>query len=293
MIPERFDYRTPSHAAEAAALLASDPGGARVLGGGTWLIPEMSRGEARPRMIIDLSRAGLATIDQTGDELTVGGLTVGAMATYADLLDSPLVARVSPLLALVAGSITGGWSIRNQGTVGGSVVAARPQSDIPAALVACGAQAVLHGPRGTRRLPVAELIDGPMSTTLGPGELVAAFEIPASPTGVGYSKLKRGASSWPIVTASAIVTVERGTCTSARLVLGAAAATPIVVDVAEALVGSSITGTALQAAQRVAAAAVTEPWDDMLAPGDYRAAVAGPVARRALTMAFETEARGS
>jgi carbon-monoxide dehydrogenase medium subunit len=227
-------------------------------------------------------------IDQTDD-----GLVVGAMATYAELLACPLVAHLTPLLHLVAGSITGGWSIRNQGTIGGSLAAARPQSDIPAVLVAAGARAIIQGRQGARRVSVEDLIEGPMRTGIGADEVVCAFEIPGSGPGVGYHKLKRGSSSWPIVTAAALVRLADGACTSARLVLGAAAATPIVVDVSAALVGSPADRSALQDAQRAAAQAVVNPWEDVLAPGGYRAAVSGPVARRALEMAFQNEARGA
>jgi carbon-monoxide dehydrogenase medium subunit len=288
VIAERFEYRAPADAVEAVALLAGDPEGSRVLGGGTWLIPEMTRGESTPRRVVDLGRAGMNAIEETGD-----GLAVGATATYADLLASPLVARLTPLLHLVAGSITGGWSIRNQGTIGGSVAAARPQSDMPAALIAAGARAVIRGRDGARRVSVENLIEGPMRTGVGADEVVSAFEIPRSGPGVGYHKLKRGASSWPIVTAAALVSLQDGACTAVRLVLGAAAATPIVVDLSAVLLGSAVDRSALQAAQQAAAAAVIDPWEDVLAPGEYRAAVAGPVARRALEMAFETEARGA
>jgi aerobic carbon-monoxide dehydrogenase medium subunit len=288
VIAERFEYRAAGDAVEAAALLAENPEGSRILGGGTWLIPEMSRGESTPTRVVDLGRAGMNAVAETDD-----GLVVGAMASYTDLLDSPLVQRLAPLLHLAAGSITGGWSIRNQGTIGGSLAAARPQSDMPATLVAVGARAVIHGRHGARRLSVANMIEGPMRTTVGRDEVLSAFEIPRTGAGVGYYKLKRGASSWPIVTAAALVKLQHGACTSARLVLGAVAATPIVVDVSQALVGSPVDRSSLQAAQRAAALAVVEPWEDVLASGEYRAAVAGPVARRALEMAFETEARGA
>jgi carbon-monoxide dehydrogenase medium subunit len=137
------------------------------------------------------------------------------------------------------------------------------------------------------------MIEGPMRTAVGRDEVLSAFEIPRSGAGAGYHKLKRGASSWPIVTAAALVKLQDGACTSARLVLGAVAAMPIVVDVSPALVGSPADHSSLRAAEQAAALAVVDPWEDVLAPREYRAAVAGPVARRALQMAFETEARGA
>jgi carbon-monoxide dehydrogenase medium subunit len=244
------EYVAPESVEEAMRLLDD---GSRILGGGTWLVPELGRGGRWPRRLVDLRLAGLTAIEPSGV-----GLRIGAMATYTDLLESEAVAERAPLLRLVSAQVTGGWSIRNQGTVGGSVAAARPQSDLPAALVALGALAVIAGQDGERSALVEDLI-------LGQREILTALYVPTTAAAAGYAKLKRGASSWPIATAAALVSPDG----SARLVLGAVAARPVVVDLADVSL------------------AVTEPLDDALAPGWYRAAVAPVVARRALAQALE------
>lgn len=285
MIATRFEYCAPASAAEAVGLLDADPGGGRLLGGGTWVVPELGRGDSRPRRIVDLRRAGLGAISRAGD-----GLRIGAMATYADLLSSPLVAELAPILRLAAAALTGGWTIRNQGTVGGAVGAARPQSDLPAALAASHARAVVRSRAGERSVPVIELFAGPTRTTLGDAEVLTAFELPApaaAGTGHGYAKLRRGAGSWPIATAAATVTLADGRCTDVTLALGAVAGTPLLVDVSDLLAGSEPGPRALSDAARVAGEAVSEPFADELAPAAYRAAVAAPIARRALERALE------
>jgi aerobic carbon-monoxide dehydrogenase medium subunit len=284
VIQHRFNYVAPDSLAGCVAALAADGGGtgARVLAGGTWVLPEMSRAESRPARLVDLRRAGLGGVTATPD-----GLSVGAMCTYAELLASPDVLRDAPLLATMAGGITGGWALRSQATVGGSAVSARPQSDVPGALVACGAVARAVGPEGERRFPVAELFTDAMRSSLLPGEVLAGFDVPsAADAGHGYVKLKRGGSSWPIATAAALVRLDGdGVCREVSLVLGAVTATPLRVDVAAALVGVAPGDDDLREAAQLAGAAVEDPWDDLLAPGSYRAAVAAPIARRALTMA--------
>jgi carbon-monoxide dehydrogenase medium subunit len=257
VIPTRVDYRLPTSAAEAVELLAGAD--ARVLAGGTWVVPELGSGASRPQRVVDLRRAGLGSI--TAGEETV---LVGATATYADLLGSALVRDRLALLHEMAGGITGGWAIRGQGTIGGSLVAARPPSDAPAVLVALGAVAHVAGPAGERRVPAAELLAGPMRTGLATGELLTALEIPVQAGTHGYCKLKRGASSWPIATAAAIAAGGRVT----RLVLGGVAGTPVDVD-------------------PDGGPEIAEPWEDELAPGAYRAAVAGPIAARATAKAME------
>ncbi len=280
MIPHRFDYVAPDSVAGCVAALGD---GGRVLAGGTWVLPEMSRSESRPDRLVDLRRAGLGGVTATAD-----GLSVGAMCTYAELMASPDVARSAPLLRTMAEGITGGWALRNQATVGGSAVSARPQSDVPGARVACGAVCRVVGPAGERSFPAADLFAGAMSSSLLPGEVLVGFDVPAAAgSGHGYLKLKRGGSSWPIATAAALVRLDRdGVCREVSLVLGAVTATPLRVDVTPALVGTAPGEDDVRAAAQLAGAAIEDPWDDLLAPGSYRAAVAAPIARRALTAAL-------
>jgi CO/xanthine dehydrogenase FAD-binding subunit len=160
----------------------------------------------------------------------------------------------------MAGGITGGWAIRGQGTIGGSLIAARPQSDVPAVLVALGAVAHVAGADGGRALPVPDLLTGPMQTGLARGELLTALELPVQTGTHGYVKLKRGASSWPIATAAAVAVDG----VLMRLVLGGVAGTPVELEPEDATM-----------------AEIHDPWDDELAPAAYRVAVAGPLAARA------------
>jgi aerobic carbon-monoxide dehydrogenase medium subunit len=282
VIPHAFDYVAPDTVAGCVTALAD---GGRVLAGGTWVLPELGRSESTPDQLVHLRRAGLGGVTALADD----GVHIGAMATYADLLASPEVAARAPLLRSMADGITGGWALRNQATVGGSAMAARPQSDAPAALVASNAVARVAGPDGERRLSARDLFAGPMRTSLRAGELLTGFDVPSSTgAGVGYRKLKRGGSSWPIATAAAVVRLDRaGICTAATLVLGGVAGTPLVVDIAAVLVGRVPGAVDLAEAAALAAAALTDPWHDLLAPASYRAAVAGPVARRTLSAALD------
>jgi CO/xanthine dehydrogenase FAD-binding subunit len=276
VIATEFSYAAPASLAEAVELLAADPGGTRLIGGGTWLVPELNRGVSAPRQVIDLRRAGLGEI-RAGN----GTIHVGATCSYAALAGSDVVADSLPLLRTMAEGITGGRQIQNQGTIGGSVAAARPQSDAPATVVALGATAIVAGPGGERRVPARDLFAGAMQTTLDDGEILVGFDIPAAPDASwGYHKLKRAAGSWPIATAAALIGPA-----SASLVLGGVAATPLVVDIDDLLAGAALDDERIALAADRAGDAVIEPWADELAPGEYRAAVAAPVARRALRMA--------
>ncbi|NMH99653.1 FAD binding domain-containing protein [Pseudonocardia acidicola] len=283
MIPTTFDYATPGGLDELTALLADDPAGSVVLSGGTWVVPSLNRGELAPRRLVDLRRAGLSSIERSGEVIRVG-----STVTYADLLASPLIDAELPLLGLMAREVTGGPQIHHQGTLGGSLCAARPGSDAAAAVVALGGVAVVAGLDAVRRVPLGEFLRDAFITCLAPGEALIAVEFPVQPPyGSGYYKLKRGGSSWPIATAAALVRLGAdGVCERAVLTLGAVAAVPVPVSVGQILHGRRPEPGLLAEAARLAAGQVREPWDDELASGRYRAAVSGVVARRALQRAL-------
>jgi aerobic carbon-monoxide dehydrogenase medium subunit len=262
VIAHRFALEVPADVPEALALAARHGDAARPLAGGTVLLPELGRGAARPACIIALDRCGLDTVTRSDAMLVLGACT-----TYRQLALAP----EPGLLGSFARGVTGGAQVRNRATIGGSAAWANPSSDAPGVLTALEAVMVLRSTEGERRLPCERFFVDAFRTALLPGELLVAVEVPVR-AGVrhGYRKLKFGESSWPIVTASAVVRRDG----SARIALGGASAVPLAVEVERAD----------EVADAVRAALV-EPWSDVLAGGEYRRRVAPVIARRALEAA--------
>jgi CO/xanthine dehydrogenase FAD-binding subunit len=291
MIPATFSYHAPTDVAGAVGLLADVSQSACLLAGGTWVVPELGRGDRRALQVIDLRHAGLRRLATADD----GALEVGAMCTYADLVRSPLVRSHCRLLADMASQVTGGPQLRNQGTVGGSLAAARAGFDVPTTLVALDAVVQIAGQEGVRWLCARELLRGDRRTGLGPSEVLVAMRIPRrDDASYGYCKLKLSASSWPIVTAAAVVAPAGDHPASARVAIGGVAETPVVVELSAAEVtGPAVAG---RLRERIAAESVAAPFADALAPARYRSAVAPTAASRALAAAVAsaaTEARSS
>jgi aerobic carbon-monoxide dehydrogenase medium subunit len=266
-------YHAPRDAAEACELLADRGDAAAVLGGGTWLVPMMVRGERQVSDVVDVRDARIDGIARRGDDVEVG-----AMATYSGLLASDVVRDRVPLLRIVAAGITGGAQIRNVGTVGGAACFAVPSSDIPACLVALGARMLVRGPDGSREIPADAFFVDAFKTALRPAELLTAIVVPGDATRVGYHKLKLCESSWPIATAAAVVRGGRTT-----VAMGAVARMPLRFDLDSAAAPDQLDALVQER--------LAEPWEDALAPARYRHAVAGTVARRALQDALEVPSR--
>jgi aerobic carbon-monoxide dehydrogenase medium subunit len=149
MIPQNFEYSSPTTLKAALALLAD--GSAKVLAGGMSLIPLMKLRLAAPEHVVDMSRVpSLDNIRQAHD-----GIHIGAMATHYQIESSTVLRAHCPLLAETASHI-GDVQVRNMGTIGGSVAHSDPAADYPAALFALEAQVRLSSARGERTLSFAD-----------------------------------------------------------------------------------------------------------------------------------------
>jgi CO/xanthine dehydrogenase FAD-binding subunit len=275
MIRTALTHHMPKSLQEASDLLGELNGTAAVLGGGTMLLPAMGRGERTHEHVVDLRRLGLSGITTTGDEVEIG-----AMTTYSAVLGSA-VDGPAGLLEKVAGGITGGPQLRNQGTLGGSASYANPSSDVPAALVAARARLSLHGANGVRDVPAAEFFRDAFATALAGDEILTTIRIPRTDARTGYYKLKLSESSWPIATGAARAEYADGRLSSATVTLGGVCSTPVTVDVTECVDDfGALTVSDRQWAELVEQH-LESPWQDELAPASYRRHVAGAVARRA------------
>ena len=223
-----------------------------MIAGGHSLLPAMKLRLTAPTVLVDIGRiAGLDGIEQQGDRLTIG-----ALATHAAVASSETVRSACPVLAEAAGLI-GDRQVRNRGTIGGSIAHADPGADYPCVVTALEATIAAVGPDGEREIAATDFFTGVFETALGTGELVTAVRVPATAAGTGAAYLKHPhpASGYSVVGAAAIVAVDGGTCSRARLVIGGAAAAPVVVPV-DALVGQSPTEDSIAAATTGVADAV-------------------------------------
>lgn len=109
MIANPFSYSAPETIEEAASLLANFDGDAMVIGGGTMLVPAMTRGESKPELLVDLRRIGLKQIS-----LETADIVIEARVSYDDVLSSALIAKEAPLVVHMASGVTGGRSITGQ-----------------------------------------------------------------------------------------------------------------------------------------------------------------------------------
>ncbi len=245
-------------------MLLEHHGNAAVVGGGTFLLPRMTRHLLEYEHVVDLKDLGLRQITSTDGEIEIG-----ASVSYVDVLESDLLRSNLALLPRMARGITGGRQITQQGTLVGAVCFHFPTTDAPGAVFALDAMVDIHGPDGRRSVPISDFLIDAFVVDLRPGEFVSSMRFAPQPSG-GYCKVKHSTGSWPIVTASAVP----GPGGSVRITLGAVESLPVVVTVEDPLDRTEL--------KHRVDSAITAPWSDVLAPGSYRADIAAAVARRAV-----------
>jgi carbon-monoxide dehydrogenase medium subunit len=277
-------YHAPETIAQAVALLAGDAG-ARPLAGGTDLIVQMRSGRSAPSAIVDLKRiAGMSGVRG----LAGGGFAIGAATPCTALKDDKALAAAWPGL-VEAANLIGSVQVRNRATVAGNLCNASPAADSVPALVSAGATCLVAGPNGEREVPVEEIPTGPGETSLAPGEFVAEIRLPAQQGADAYLRsIPRTEMDIAVVGAgTSLVLGADGTCTSARIAIGAVAPTVLLVrDAGAALVGTTLDETAIDAMAEAVRAAC-RPITDKRGTIEYRIAMAGILAKRVVRIALE------
>ena len=168
MILRPFEYVESKTADDAVVALERGGEDARVIAGGTALVPLMKHSVLRPAVLVSIARVpGLGDIAPAAS----GGLRIGAVATHWAVSHAPLVQERSPLLGYACSRVASP-TVRNMGTLGGNLCYGESSSDPSPALLAVRAAVRLHGPDGGRTVPVAEFFTGFYETALRPAEVL-------------------------------------------------------------------------------------------------------------------------
>jgi CO/xanthine dehydrogenase FAD-binding subunit len=281
-----LDYTAPSTVEEAVRILAGAPGTAKILSGGTDLLVQIRSGRASPSLIVDIKKIpGISGIRQRD-----GGFVVGASTPGAVIGECEALRRAWPGV-VEATNLIGSTQVQGRASLAGNLCNASPAADSVPALIAARATCVVAGPNGRRQVPVETIATGPGRTSLSQGEFILEFHLPQCPPRSADAYLRfipRTEMDIAVVGAAVSLTLDAGgVCVDARVVLGAVAPTAILVsEAAAALVGRKLDEAALAGLEEAARRAC-KPIDDKRGTIEYRTKVAGVLARRAATIAYQ------
>jgi CO/xanthine dehydrogenase FAD-binding subunit len=285
MKPAPFSYVAPDTVEEVLAVLGEHGDEAKVIAGGQSLMPLLAMRLARPAHLVDLN--GIASLDGIEDRGAV--VAFGATTRERAAERSELVADRIPVLA-EALPLIGHVSIRNRGTVGGSLAHADASAELPAVAVLTEAEMVIRSSHAERVVPADDFFISHFTTSLADDECLLEVRLPATAPATGWSfqEVARRHGDFALVAAAAMVTLDANRAiAAARICMIGVADRPVRARDAEAaLAGSPVSADAFAAAATDAARDL-EPASDIHGSGAYRRHLAGVTVRRALTTAAE------
>jgi carbon-monoxide dehydrogenase medium subunit len=220
----RFDYERARSLGHAIELIGGGDGFVKLLAGGQTLGPMLNLRLVQPDLLVDVSKlAETKGWSEEGD-----AILIGAGVTHATIEDGKIPGPTGAVLAGIAAGIAY-RAVRNRGTIGGCLAHADPAADWLSSLAALGAEVVLVGPAGERRVKVAALSKGAFATDIGDDEVLRAVAVPRLAKGArwGYYKFCRKTGDFAEAIGAVLYDPERATL---RLVMGATNGAPIVLD---------------------------------------------------------------
>ena len=281
-----FEYLKPGTLREAVRTLGRYGTRASVLAGGTDLVGLMSDGMAGPEVVVDIK--GLRGLDRI--EFKEGVLSIGALVTFSELRDSPIIARKFPVIREMTGWLAS-VGIRNRATMVGNLCSAVPCCDSGAVLLVYDAVVEVAGPKGKRKVPLGDWFLGPRKTVLRRGEIATGVTVPwpKRKHGACFVKLRRYEGE---DLAQASVTVLALAGNHYRISFGSVAPRPVAAGRIEGLLDGQPLSDDLM---RQAVALVPEeiaPITDIRATKEYRAHMVGVMLERGLRAAVARLAGG-
>jgi 4-hydroxybenzoyl-CoA reductase subunit beta len=313
-----FTQQRPESLAEAVTL--GGGAGARLLAGGTDLLPNLRRGLEQPAVLVDLGRVReLRSLELAAD----GSLLLGAGLTLATLAADERVQRTLPALAEATRAVAAATH-RGTATLGGNLCQdtrcvfynqsewwrasngyclkrngtrchVAPQgerchaaccSDLAPVLLVAGAQVQLQGAAGSRTVPLADLYrdDGAAHLALQPGEVLVQVRVPPPVAGerIGFAKARaRAGLDFPLAAAAVALRVDQGRIASLRVATAGTNSQPLLIEGTEALEGSAVDEACAKKLRQLVQKQV-QPMRSTVTPPQYRREAAGALADRLL-----------
>jgi carbon-monoxide dehydrogenase medium subunit len=224
--PAPFAYHRPESVAEAVRLLGELGSSAKVLAGGQSLVPLLSMRLAAPGHLVDINRLRELAYVRSSAE----GVRVGALARHAQVERDDSAFHTQPLLRQALVNVAHP-TIRNRGTVVGSLAHADPSGELTAVLALTGGSITLESDEGRRDLPAEQFFLGILESDVRPGELAVEAFFPAFPPGTGtaFAEIARRHGDYAVCGVAAAVFPD-GTARVAYISMGEK---PVVMDPSE------------------------------------------------------------
>lgn len=282
-----YAYAAPTSVADAVSVLdaaAKEGTRTQVLAGGTDVLVQMRSVDNEPRTLVDIKHINETNaLDIGADEIFIGAAIPSAILNENADLKSLIPGLIE------SADLIGSTQIQGRASIGGNLCNSSPAGDTIPALIADSAVCVIAGPGGNREVAVEDFVTGVGQNCLEANEFLVGLKVPRPGPSTGDAYLRfipRTEMDIAVAGAGVCLTLDAdGTCTAARVSIGAVAPTALLVPAAaEALVGTKVDDAALEAAAAACSEAAS-PITDKRGTVEYRKKVVGVLCKRAAAIA--------
>ena len=287
ILTREFDYHRPVSLKETFDLLAEYGDAAKVIAGGTDVVPQLKYEKIAPQHLVTLMKiSGLSDINEDN-----GGMNIGACARLCDVKQACALNPQSSQHAALHDALRsiGKVQVMNMGTLGGNLCTASPAADSVPALLVLNGCVTLTSREGSRTLDIGDFITGPYETAMAAGEIMTEIHLPPGPDHQGSAFLKVARVAADISKLSCAVALQRDgdRCASCQIALGAVAPVPLRVKETEELLSGKQMDAALLDEAAATVSAEIRPISDVRSSETYRREVAAVIFKDAFDMAWE------
>jgi carbon-monoxide dehydrogenase medium subunit len=275
----RFTRHVPQNLTETVALLGELQDECRILAGGQSLVPMMAFRMAMPANLIDINE--IPNCDRLRVER--GELVIEPLVRHGRFRHDAAPGPTGALLAYVMGHIAH-YPVRTRGTFCGSLAHADPASEWCLVAVTLDVSVQARSIAQTRMITADDLLEGLMSTSLAPDEMIVAAHLPllADDASWGFYEFSRRPGDYAIAMSLASYVRRDGAIAGARIGVGGAEARPRRLADAEQILNGQPPSPELFRAAADCAADLVDPMEDIQADAGYRRDLVRVVVRRAL-----------
>jgi CO/xanthine dehydrogenase FAD-binding subunit len=289
-----YAYIAPQSVEEVIAVLNEHTASgerAQLLAGGTDLLVQMRTADNSPRTIVDIKKLAETNRLEIGDD----EIYIGAGIASAVIYENETLKSLLPGL-IESSDLIGSTQIQGRASMGGNLCNASPAGDTIPAMFVVGAVCDIANANGGRQMPVEEFVTGVGTNALAAGEFLLGLSIKTPQPGTRDAYLRfipRTEMDIAVAGCGVSVTLASdGSCSAARVAIGAVAPTALLVpEAADALIGSQLDDAAVQAAGEACTAAAS-PISDKRGTAEYRRKVIAVLCRRASLIAKQRATGG-
>ena len=172
MKPSDFKYLKANSLEQALDILNSEEN-VKIIAGGQSLVPLMNFRLGQPDLLLDIN--DLKDLNYVSENLT--NIEIGSLLTHTNAINSNDLKLFFPIISYALNYVAH-QTIRNQGTIGGSIVNADPSSEWPLLISLLNAEINVRNKFKKRKILVNDFFDSHFVTNLEDDEIVISVTLP-------------------------------------------------------------------------------------------------------------------